>query len=134
MTENNISCIFGYIREAFGDSATRIPNIYIISCDNGRHGVVDTSREYDCLVNCRFGTSQSFPTFFFFFFFFLFYFGIIISIVVYTLFIFYCFCLFVFFFMKPNYKKQTNKKKQKKKNENKPCCICCSCTIIKDAG
>ena len=27
MTKNNILCIFGLIREAFGDSATRITNI-----------------------------------------------------------------------------------------------------------
>ena len=51
MTKNSILCIFGLIHEAFGDSATRIPNIYTMFCNSGRRGVVDTSLEYDCQLS-----------------------------------------------------------------------------------
>ena len=67
MTKKNVSCIFGLIPGAFGDtcSTTRIPNIYTIFCNSGRRSVE---------VNCIIGTSQSFSLSLFFFFFFFFFF------------------------------------------------------------
>ena len=70
MTINSISGIFELIYEVFGDSATRIANIYTTLCNSRRHGVVDTSLGYDCLdrVNCRNGSGQFLSVFLFLFF------------------------------------------------------------------
>ena len=40
---------YPFLGEAFGDSAIRITNTYIILSNSGWRGVVDTSLGHDCL-------------------------------------------------------------------------------------
>ena len=49
MTKNNISGIFGLIREVLGDRDTKLANIYTILRNSGWRGVVDTPLGHDRL-------------------------------------------------------------------------------------
>ena len=70
MTENSSSGIFGPIHNSFGDSATRIANIYTLDSNSCRRGVVDTSLWYDCLSKLYWHCAIFFCFFFFCFLFF----------------------------------------------------------------
>ena len=108
MTKNNISDIFGFIRDAFGDSATKLANIYRILCNSGRRGVVDTIHHW-CMTVPNKLRNFSFSFFFFFFLYFTleFLYQLWLKIIYFLLFFFFFFFFFLFFHTKKKKKKNS---------------------------